>query len=84
MGGYASSKILEIHGNRMIKSDYKPGFKLSLHNKDLKIAKNLMVHLGLNSKGLNKVQKLMDEAEKAGLSEQDSSVIHTILEKTYK
>lgn len=84
MGGYASSKILEIHGNRMIKSHYKPGFKLSLHNKDLKIAKNLMVHLGLNSKGLNKVQKLMDEAEKAGLSEQDSSVIHTILEKTYK
>ena len=58
----------------MIKSDYKPGFKLSLHNKDLKIAKNLMVHLGLNSKGLNKVQKLMDEAEKAGLSEQDSQL----------
>ena len=84
LGGYANSKILEIHGKRMIKSDYKPGFKLSLHNKDLKIAKGLTVNLGLNLKGLNEVQKIMAIAEKEGLSELDSSIIHTILEKTYK
>ena len=84
LGGYANSKILEIHGERMIKSNYKPGFKLSLHNKDLNIAKSFTRTLGLNFKGLNEVKKIMDEAENSGLSESDSSVIHRILEKTYK
>ena len=41
LAGYANSKILDIHGMRMINSDFNPGFKLSLHHKDLKIAKNL-------------------------------------------
>jgi 2-hydroxy-3-oxopropionate reductase len=84
LGGYANSKILEIHGERMIKSNYKPGFKLSLHNKDLNIAKSFTQTLGLNFKGLNEVKKIMDEAVNSGLSESDSSVIHRILEKTYK
>ena len=84
LGGYANSKILEIHGERMIKSNYKPGFKLSLHNKDLNIAKSFARTLGLNFKGLNEVKKIMNEAENSGFSESDSSVIHRILEKTYK
>ena len=84
LAGYAKSKILEVHGKRMITSDYKPGFKLSLHHKDLKIAKNLIKDMGLNLRGLNQVQKAMRCAERQGLSEFDSSVIHTILEKTYK
>jgi len=84
LAGYANSKILEIHGKRMIDSDYEPGFKLSLHNKDLKIAKKLARNLGLSFKGLNRTQRLMVLAEKEGLSELDSSVIHSILEKTYK
>ena len=84
LAGYANSKILEIHGNRMIKSDYQPGFKLSLHHKDIKIAKALTKSLGLNLKGLNQVQKVMKSAEKSKLYECDSSIIHTVLEKTYK
>tara|TARA_B100001063_G_scaffold127766_1_gene119409 strand:+ start:3196 stop:4083 length:888 start_codon:yes stop_codon:yes gene_type:complete len=84
LGGYANSKILEIHGERMIKSDYKPGFKLSLHNKDLKIAQSLIKNLGLNFRGLNEVKKIMDTAENNSYSELDSSIIHRILEKTYK
>ena len=84
LAGYANSKILEVHGKRMIKSDYKPGFKLSLHHKDLKIARNLTKNIGLTLKGLNRVQKAMRGAEREGLSEFDSSVIHTVLEKTYK
>ena len=84
LAGYANSKILEVHGKRMINSDFEPGFKLSLHHKDLKIANNLVKNMGLNLKGLNQVQKAMRYAEREGLSESDSSVIHTILEKTYK
>lgn len=84
LGGYANSKILEIHGKRMIDTDFKPGFKLSLHHKDLKIAKSYLSSLGIKLNSLNHVKKIMNLAEKEGLSDLDSSVIHSILEKTYK
>lgn len=35
MGGFASSRILEVHGERMIKRTFNPGFKIALHQKDL-------------------------------------------------
>jgi 2-hydroxy-3-oxopropionate reductase len=38
MGGFASSKILEVHGERMIKRTFKPGFRIELHQKDLNLA----------------------------------------------
>lgn len=84
LGGYANSKILEIHGKRMIDGDFKPGFKLSLHHKDLKIAKSFLSNIGIQLKSLNQVKKLMNLAESEGLSDLDSSAIHSILEKTYK
>tara|TARA_B100000035_G_scaffold315472_1_gene336690 strand:+ start:11089 stop:11976 length:888 start_codon:yes stop_codon:yes gene_type:complete len=84
LAGYANSKVLEIHGNRMIKDDYRPGFKLSLHHKDLKIARNLTKNLGLNLRRLNHAENIMKKAENTKLYNYDSSIIHTILEKTYK
>ena len=83
LAGYANSKILDIHGMRMINSDFNPGFKLSLHHKDLKIAKNLTEQLDINLKGLNHVKKLMKLAEQENLSDLDSSAIHKILEKIH-
>src|SRR5208283_3413633 len=38
MGGFASSRILEVHGERMIKRNFDPGFRIELHQKDLKLA----------------------------------------------
>jgi 2-hydroxy-3-oxopropionate reductase len=38
MGGFASSKILEVHGERMIKRNFDPGFRIELHMKDLGLA----------------------------------------------
>ncbi len=38
MGGFASSRILEVHGERMIKRTFEPGFRISLHQKDLNLA----------------------------------------------
>ena len=38
MGGFASSKILEIHGERMINRTFEPGFRITLHQKDLNLA----------------------------------------------
>lgn len=38
MGGFASSRILEVHGERMINRTFEPGFKIALHQKDLNLA----------------------------------------------
>ena len=38
MGGFASSKILEVHGERMVKRTFNPGFRIELHQKDLNLA----------------------------------------------
>ena len=38
MGGFASSRILEVHGERMIKRTFNPGFRIELHQKDLNLA----------------------------------------------
>src|ERR687893_1750217 len=38
MGGFASSRILEVHGERMIKRNFDPGFRVELHQKDLNLA----------------------------------------------
>jgi 2-hydroxy-3-oxopropionate reductase len=38
MGGFASSRILEVHGERMIKRTFAPGFRIELHQKDLNLA----------------------------------------------
>ena len=38
MGGFAASRILEVHGERMIKRTFNPGFRIELHQKDLNLA----------------------------------------------
>ena len=38
MGGFASSRVLEVHGERMIKRTFEPGFRIALHQKDLNLA----------------------------------------------
>ena len=38
MGGFASSRVLEVHGERMIKRTFNPGFRIALHQKDLNLA----------------------------------------------
>ncbi len=48
MGGFASSRILEVHGERMIKRTFNPGFKIALHQKDLNLALQSAKALALN------------------------------------
>ena len=47
MGGFASSRILEVHGDRMVKRTFAPGFRISLHQKDLSLALQGARALGL-------------------------------------
>ncbi len=84
LGGFGYSKILDIHGLRMIKKNYKPGFKASLHLKDLNIAKKLAKKLKVTLKGAAYVNKLMQQTIKQRLGSKDSSVINKIIESYNK
>tara|TARA_B100001758_G_C18406774_1_gene612633 strand:- start:1239 stop:2123 length:885 start_codon:yes stop_codon:yes gene_type:complete len=84
LGGFAYSKILDIHGERILKNSYKPGFKTKLHAKDLRIAKNITNRKSLKLKGVNLVTNYMNKCEKEGFSEMDSSVYYKIIKKENK
>jgi len=81
MGGFAGSRILEMHGQRMLEANYKAGFKVKLHNKDMKIVLGNMAEAGLNLPGASlfaeQIGKLMD----AGDGELDSTAIMLALER---
>ncbi len=47
MGGFANSRILEVHGERMVKRTFNPGFRIELHQKDLNLALDGARQLGL-------------------------------------
>src|SRR4029450_9378293 len=47
MGGFAASRILEVHGERMVKRSFAPGFRIALHQKDLNLAMQSARALGV-------------------------------------
>lgn len=80
MGGFASSKILEVHGERMIKRTFDPGFRIELHQKDLNIALAGARELGLALPGTAGVQQLMSACVAHGGAEWDHSALVRALE----
>ena len=48
MGGFASSRILEVHAERMLNGTFNPGFRIRLHQKDLNLALSAAKELGLS------------------------------------
>ena len=84
LGGFAFSKILEIHGEKIITQNFKPGFKTHLHLKDLKIAVNLAKKYGLSLRGAEYSKKLLEEAVRSNLQDEDSASISRIVEKLSK
>lgn len=80
MGGFANSKILDLHGQRMIEGNYKPGFKVGLHLKDLNIAVELAKKSGLRLNNALYARKLMRAANYMKLQNKDSSIINKIIQ----
>lgn len=60
MGGFASSRILEVHGERMIKRTFDPGFRINLHQKDLNLALSTAKQLGMSLPGTAIAQELFN------------------------
>ncbi len=81
IGGFASSRILEIHGERMIKREFNPGFRVELHQKDLNIALSNAHSLGISLPNTATTQKLFNACIAQGDAKFDSSVMIRALEK---
>jgi len=81
LGGFAQSRILEIHGERMIKRKFDPGFRVRLHQKDLNIALQAARSMGLSLPNTATAQELFNALAAQGGSELDHSSLVLILEK---
>ena len=81
LGGFAGSKILEIHGQRMLDANFQPGFRVRLHLKDARIVLDTAHGLGVPVPAFAPVadalQRLVDE----GGGELDHSALVTLLER---
>ena len=77
LGGFAGSKVLEVHGARMINRSFDPGFRIELHQKDLKLALEGARELGLCLPNTAATQELMNVSDK----KLDHSALVLTLEK---
>jgi 2-hydroxy-3-oxopropionate reductase len=81
LGGFAQSRILEVHGERMIKRAFQPGFKIKLHKKDLDIALKTGRDLGVSLPNTATTQELFTAAAAYGGIDLDHSAMVQALEK---
>jgi len=81
MGGFASSKILEVHGERMIKRTFEPGFRIELHQKDLNLALSSARALGVSLPNTAIAQELFNSCAAHGGKAWDHSAMVRALEK---
>jgi 2-hydroxy-3-oxopropionate reductase len=75
MGGFAASRILEVHGERMVKETFEPGFRIRLHRKDMTLAVDAARALDLSLPNTAATQQLMNAAIANGDGERDHSAL---------
>ncbi len=81
MGGLATSRILEVHGERMVKRTFDPGFRIELHQKDLNLALSSARALGLSLPNTATAQELFNACSAHGGQAWDHSAMVRALEK---
>ena len=80
MGGFASSRILEVHGERMIKRTFNPGFRIALHQKDLGLALSGAKSMGVALPQTASAAQLMQVCAAQGWDQLDHSALVKSLE----
>lgn len=81
MGGFAGSRILEVHGKRMLDNNYQPGFKTKLHQKDMNIVMQTAKELGLALPAAALVMQHMNALMGTGDAELDSAAVMKVVER---
>lgn len=79
LGGFAASRVLEVHGERMLKGDYTPGFRTKLYQKDLRIATETAASHGVAMPATALVSQLVNALVGGGGADLDYSAIGTVL-----
>jgi 2-hydroxy-3-oxopropionate reductase len=80
MGGFAASRILEVHGERMVKRTFNPGFRIELHQKDLNLALQGAKELGVSLPHTASAAQLMQSCAAHGMGGLDHSALCRSLE----
>lgn len=84
LGGFANSKILEVHGRRMLEEDYRPGFKAGLHWKDLRNASASAAAMGIRLDGLALAARHMRELVDEGGASLDSAALARVVRENLR
>jgi 2-hydroxy-3-oxopropionate reductase len=79
LGGFAASRVLEVHGERMLNDNYKPGFRTKLYQKDLRLANEAAAANGVAMPGTAIVTQLVNALVASGGADLDYSAIGTVL-----
>jgi len=80
MGGFASSRVLELHAERMINRTFNPGFRIRLHQKDLNLALSSARELGLALPNTAIAQQMMSAVVAHGGADLDHSALVQAIE----
>jgi 2-hydroxy-3-oxopropionate reductase len=84
LGGFAQSKILEAHGQKMLERNFKPGFRIRLHEKDMKIALAAGSEYGVPLMVTSQVAQIMTAMKSMGNGDLDHSAIVKFVEELAK
>jgi len=79
LGGFAASRVLEVHGERMLKDNYVPGFRTRLYQKDLRIANEAAAANGVAMPATALVTQLVNALVASGGADLDYSALATVL-----
>ena len=79
LGGFAASRVLEVHGERMLVDNYKPGFRARLYQKDLRLANEAAAANGVALPGTAVVAQLLNALIASGGSDLDYAALGTVL-----
>jgi 2-hydroxy-3-oxopropionate reductase len=80
LGGYAASRVLELHGQRMLDANYKPGGRVGLHRKDARIVSGLARRLGVVTPAFDVVADALESLVEEGGADLDHSALVTLIE----
>ena len=78
MGGFAASRVLDVHGQRMLEKNYVPGFRTELYAKDYRIVMQALAQAGVSAPVTAVVQQLLTAAMTAGRAKDDYSSMATV------
>src|SRR5512145_1892597 len=81
LGGFAGSRILEVHGRRMLEGDFTPGFRAALHRKDARIITEVAEKVGSVLPSFAVVTAALEALVESGRGDLDHAALVTLLEE---